>query len=88
MRHVIQQAAAWQRSGTRFAMATVTRTWGSAPHGAGASMLVSVEGRVAGSVSGGCVEAAVCAMAEAVLADSTPAVGRWGWRTVTPWRPD
>ncbi|WP_051835789.1 XdhC family protein [Streptomyces sp. NRRL WC-3549] len=59
-------------------MATVTRTWGSAPHGPGASMLVSAEGRVAGSVSGGCVEAAVCAMAEEVLADRTPAVGRWG----------
>ncbi|MYU34138.1 XshC-Cox1 family protein [Streptomyces sp. SID8358] len=78
MRHVIQQAAAWQRSGIRFAMATVTRTWGSAPHGPGASMLVSAQGRVAGSVSGGCVEAAVCAMAEEVLTDATPAVGRWG----------
>ncbi|MFD9031087.1 XdhC family protein [Streptomyces sp. NPDC059567] len=78
MRHVIDQAAAWQRSGTRFAMATVVRTWGSSPHGPGASMLVSEEGRIVGSVSGGCVEAAVCAIAEEVLAGAAPTVERWG----------
>ncbi|MFB6777308.1 XdhC family protein [Streptomyces sp. NPDC056352] len=78
MRHVIDQAAAWQRSGTRFAMATVVRTWGSSPHGPGASMLVSEDGRIVGSVSGGCVEAAVCAIAEEVLAGAAPTVERWG----------
>ncbi|MFE7378829.1 XdhC family protein [Streptomyces zhihengii] len=78
MRHVIEQAAAWQRAGVRFAMATVVRTWGSAPHGAGATMLVAADGRVAGSVSGGCVEAAVCAAAEEVLAGEPARVERWG----------
>jgi xanthine dehydrogenase accessory factor len=78
MRHVIDQAAAWQRSGTRFVMATVLRTWGSAPHAPGASMLVSEGGRVVGSVSGGCVESAVCAIAEEVLAGAAPTVERWG----------
>ncbi|MEU0372259.1 XdhC/CoxI family protein [Streptomyces sp. NPDC006283] len=78
MRHVIDQAAAWQRCGTRFAMATVVRTWGSSPHGPGASMLVADDGRVAGSVSGGCVEAAVCAVAEEVLAGAGPVLERWG----------
>ncbi|MGW8993201.1 XdhC family protein [Streptomyces zhihengii] len=78
MRHVIEQAAAWQRAGVRFAMATVVRTWGSAPHGAGATMLVAADGRIAGSVSGGCVEAAVCAAAEEVLAGEPARVERWG----------
>ncbi|MFJ6437975.1 XdhC family protein [Streptomyces sp. NPDC091416] len=78
MRHVIDQAAAWQRSGTRFVMATVVRTWGSSPHGPGASMLVSETGRVVGSVSGGCVEAEVCAIAEDVLAGAEPVLARWG----------
>ncbi|WP_329539495.1 XdhC family protein [Streptomyces sp. NBC_01358] len=78
MRHVIDQAAAWQRSGTRFVMATVVRTWGSSPHGPGASMLVSEGGRVVGSVSGGCVEAEVCALAEGVLAGAAPVLARWG----------
>ncbi|WP_327173168.1 XdhC family protein [Streptomyces sp. NBC_01336] len=78
MRHVIDQAAAWQRSGTRFVMATVVRTWGSSPHAPGASMLVSEGGRVVGSVSGGCVEAEVCALAEDVLAGAAPVLARWG----------
>lgn len=78
MRHVIEQAAAWRRAGVRFAMATVVRTWGSAPHGAGATMLVAADGRIAGSVSGGCVEAAVCAAAEEVLAGEPARVERWG----------
>ncbi|WP_392674710.1 XdhC family protein [Streptomyces sp. LN785] len=78
MRHVIEQASTWQRSGTRFAMATVVRTWGSAPHEPGASMLVAEDGRVVGSVSGGCVEAAACAVAEEVLAGAAPTVERWG----------
>ncbi|TXS43722.1 XdhC family protein [Streptomyces sp. OR43] len=78
MRHVIDRAAAWQRSGTRFVMATVVRTWGSSPHGPGASMLVSEDGRVVGSVSGGCVEAEVCALAEDVLAGAAPVLARWG----------
>ncbi|MFI0968226.1 XdhC family protein [Streptomyces sp. NPDC021080] len=78
MRHVIEEAAAWQRAGTRFAMATVVRTWGSAPHPAGASMLVAADGRMVGSVSGGCVEAAVCAAAEEVLAGAGPARETYG----------
>ncbi|QNP66781.1 XdhC family protein [Streptomyces genisteinicus] len=78
MHHVIEQAAAWQRAGVRFAMATVTRTWGSAPHGPGSSMLVAADGRIAGSVSGGCVEGAVFAVAEEVLAGAPATVERWG----------
>ncbi|MFC8226107.1 XdhC family protein [Streptomyces sp. NPDC057287] len=78
MGHVIDQAAAWQRSGIRCVMATVVRTWGSAPHGPGASMLVTLDGRIVGSVSGGCVEAAVIAAAEEVFAGGPPVVERWG----------
>ncbi|MEU5658748.1 XdhC/CoxI family protein [Streptomyces sp. NPDC047737] len=78
MRHVVDQAATWQRSGTRCVMATVVRTWGSAPHGPGTSMLVARDGRIVGSVSGGCVEAAVVAAAEEVFAGGPPVVERWG----------
>ncbi|MGW1316275.1 XdhC family protein [Streptomyces sp. NPDC002426] len=78
MRHVIDRAAAWQGSGTRCVMATVVRTWGSAPHGPGASMLVAEDGTIVGSVSGGCVEAAVIAAAEEVFAGGPPVVERWG----------
>lgn len=78
MRHVIDQAAVWQGSGTRCVMATVARTWGSAPHGPGTSMLVAQDGRIVGSVSGGCVEAAVVTAAEEVFAGGPPVVERWG----------
>lgn len=56
------------------ALATVVRTWSSAPRPAGASMLVTDTGEAVGSVSGGCVEGAVYAVGEEVLADG---VGRY-----------
>lgn len=43
--------------GGRAAMATVVRTWRSAPHPAGTAMLLTDADEVVGSVSGGCVEA-------------------------------
>ncbi|MFF2502415.1 XdhC family protein [Streptomyces sp. NPDC058067] len=50
---------AWCAAGTRFAVASVVRTWSSSPKRPGAAMAVSVPGGVAGSVSGGCVEGGV-----------------------------
>ena len=54
----------WARAGEKVALATVTETWGSSPRPAGSQMAVTVSGRMAGSVSGGCIEGAV---AEAAL---------------------
>lgn len=47
----------WIGQGRRFTLVTVARTWGSAPRPPGAWLAVSDTGQVAGSVSGGCVEA-------------------------------
>ncbi|GAA1920497.1 hypothetical protein GCM10009775_11320 [Microbacterium aoyamense] len=44
------------REGTPVAAVTVTRVLRSAPRGAGASMAVTADGRIIGSISGGCVE--------------------------------
>ncbi|MFI5385472.1 MAG: XdhC family protein [Fimbriimonadales bacterium] len=49
----------WLDEGHRFALATVTQTWGSSPRPVGAVMGVREDGAVVGSVSGGCVESAV-----------------------------
>lgn len=50
-----------------FALATVIKTWRSAPRSEGASMIVSNEGALTGSVSGGCVESTVVREAQQLL---------------------
>src|SRR3954466_14496123 len=65
----LETALAWARSGEAVAVATVTRTWGSAPRPSGSQMFVRGDGLFAGSVSGGCVETAVIGESQAALAD-------------------
>ena len=62
MPNLWREAAELAQSGTG-ALATVARTRGSTPVPAGAKMLVGAEGRLAGSIGGGCVEADVIAAA-------------------------
>ncbi len=59
-------ALEWHQAGRGAALATVVQTWGSAPRRVGAQMVVSGDGQIEGSVSGGCVEGAV--MVEAMEA--------------------
>ena len=53
---VLKTAAAWVEAGRRATMATVVKTWGSAPRPIGALTAIRDDGMVVGSVSGGCVE--------------------------------
>jgi xanthine dehydrogenase accessory factor len=62
----------------KFATATVTSTWGSAPRPIGSMMLISEDGTISGSVSGGCVEGAVVQLAKDVLAKNTPILVSFG----------
>ncbi len=52
-------ALEWHRSGRGAALATVVETWGSAPRRVGSQLVIGGDGRIEGSVSGGCVEGAV-----------------------------
>lgn len=61
------------------ALATVVGTSGSAPRLPGAAMVVSADGEVAGSVSSGCVEAAVFDLAENTLATGAPSLRTFGF---------
>lgn len=64
-----ETALDWHRDGSGAALATVVQTWGSAPRRAGAQLAVRGDGRIEGSVSGGCVEGAVILEAQEALAD-------------------
>ncbi|WP_432533050.1 XdhC family protein [Kineococcus arenarius] len=69
MRELFPQLRPVLASGEPFAVATVFRTDGSAPRAAGASLVVTSGGEVIGSVSGGCVEAAVHELCRRSLED-------------------
>lgn len=53
---VLRTASGWVKAGRRAIMATVVKTWGSAPRPIGALTAIRDDGMVVGSVSGGCVE--------------------------------
>ena len=67
MREVLNDVERWRKQGKRVAVARVVEIEGSGPRDPGATMAVSEDGEVAGSVSGGCVEGAVLVEALSVL---------------------
>lgn len=75
---VLQHALAWLREGHTVHLATVVQTWGSAPRQAGAMLAVRKDGRVVGSVSGGCIEDDLIARAQAGQLPSKPEWARYG----------
>ena len=68
----------WQAQGTAVALATVTRVTGSAPRQPGSKLAISADRRIAGSVSGGCVEGDVIEQAMAVLRDGAARLVHYG----------
>ena len=69
---VLGTAAAWRAAGEQVALATATATWGSSPRPAGSQMAVTKSGRMAGSVSGGCIEGAVAEAAMKTIETGSP----------------
>lgn len=53
---VLKTAVKWSESGAYTLLATVVRTWGSAPRPVGSMMTIRGDGHVRGSISGGCIE--------------------------------
>jgi xanthine dehydrogenase accessory factor len=64
---VVESALSWLREGRRVALATVIKTWSSSPRPVGSRMAIDDKGRFEGSVSGGCVEAAVIHASRQIL---------------------
>ncbi|MFN2143335.1 MAG: XdhC family protein [Candidatus Promineifilaceae bacterium] len=68
MKDIVDDVEAWIEGGQNaIAVATVLKTWGSAPRRPGAKMAIDSQGRLTGSVSGGCVEGAVIEVARESL---------------------
>ena len=78
MRDITGALRAWAIAGESICIATVVRVEGSAPRPAGASMAINGSGRIAGSVSGGCVESALVDVARGVLLDGPPQLVSYG----------
>ena len=71
-------ALTWHRQGKGAVLATVIETWGSAPRPVGSQLVVSGDGEMEGSVSGGCVEGAVVIEAIDCLEKSEATVLEFG----------
>ena len=83
--NVLKLAASWVREGESVALATVTKTWGSSPRPAGSRLAVTRSGKMAGSVSGGCIEGAVADAALATLQSGQPELLDFGVTDERAW---
>jgi xanthine dehydrogenase accessory factor len=75
---ILKQLVAWREAGHEAVLATVTRTWGSAPRPVGSVVAIRGDGPVAGSVSGGCIEDDLVAQVRAQGASGLPRTLRYG----------
>ncbi|WP_372572484.1 XdhC family protein [Ruegeria jejuensis] len=73
-----ETALDWYREGGSAALATVVETWGSAPRRVGAQLVIGGDGRIEGSVSGGCVEGAVIVEALEAIEEGASRVLEFG----------
>ena len=82
---VLEQAGAWRTQGLGVVLATVVRTWGSAPRQAGSQMCINEHGHFTGSVSGGCVEGAVIQEAQDLMAQGGTKLLQFGVTDEQAW---
>src|SRR6187397_3695868 len=88
MKELLDTLATWESDGTADAdvgRAVVVRTFGSAPRPEGAVLLYARDGRIAGSVSGGCVEGAAAEEIDRARATGNARVIRYGISDEEAW---
>ncbi|WP_160120271.1 XdhC family protein [Rhodovarius lipocyclicus] len=82
---ILSVAAGWRDAGEAVAIATVVETWGSSPRPPGSRFAVSETGRMAGSVSGGCIEGAVAEAARQTMQNGAPQLLDFGISDEMAW---
>jgi xanthine dehydrogenase accessory factor len=85
MKELLEMLAGWQQDGVDVGRAVVVRTFGSAPRPEGAVLLYAKDGRIAGSVSGGCVEGAAAEEIQHAWATGNARVIRYGISDEQAW---
>ena len=85
MRDILSDLDTWLRGDQPIALATVVQTWGSSPRRSGAKMALTPDGKITGSVSGGCVEGAVYETGVEVLKSKRPQLLHFGVADETAW---
>jgi xanthine dehydrogenase accessory factor len=82
---ILATVASWVAAGESVALATVVDTWGSSPRPSGSRLAVTASGKLAGSVSGGCIEGAVADAAKQTMATGTPQLLDFGISDERAW---
>jgi xanthine/CO dehydrogenase XdhC/CoxF family maturation factor len=82
---ILDQVLAWTAEGRKVALATVVTTWGSSPRPVGSQLAVDQDGRMAGSVSGGCIEGAVVKEALEIMNGAPPKLLDFGVSNEQAW---
>jgi xanthine dehydrogenase accessory factor len=85
MRDLLSDYRLLSQGGNPVGRAIVTSVWGSAPRPEGACMLATADGRMAGSISGGCVEGATAQEIAAAIREGTPRHVTFGVSDETAW---
>jgi xanthine dehydrogenase accessory factor len=85
MQELLETLDSWIAEGQPAGRAVVIRTFGSAPRPEGAVLIRADDGRIAGSVSGGCVEGAAAGEIERARADGHSRVIRYGISDEEAW---
>lgn len=83
--NVFGEAREWLSAGRRVALATVVSTWGSSPRPTGSHLAVDGDGKIVGSVSGGCIEGAVVTEALEVMETGKPKLLEYGVTNELAW---
>lgn len=82
---ILATAAEWLAAGETVAIATVVETWGSSPRPPGSRLAITASGKLAGSVSGGCIEGAVAEAAQETMRTGSPQLLDFGISDERAW---